>query len=189
MADLDYSGFMPDEGSQSGIGGPELRGSSQGFTSVELIIVMMSLTVLAGTAIVSFRVTSEDKTTIAADQLIADIQYVQMRAMGVGVNQRIEFRYDSGDLSKYKIVDSTGGEEVKRLPDGATVESTNFSNILKFNSLGEPFYGPGNSNCTETTTGLAGDCSITLRDNVTINIYAVTGKTCLYDTSNNRCFQ
>ena len=67
------------------------------------------------------------------------------------------------------------------------VNSNNFNNTLRFNSLGEPFYGSNNS-CTSTTSGLAGNCSITLRDNVTVMIYAITGKTCRYDIANSRCF-
>jgi hypothetical protein len=126
---------------------------------------------------VSYRLTNQDKATIAADQLIADIQYVQMRAMGIGTSQSISFN----GSSTYNILDNVGATiEQKNLPDGVTINSNNFNNRLKFNSLGEPFYDSGSS-CT-------GNCSITLRDNVTIVVYAITGKTCLYDTANNRCF-
>jgi type II secretory pathway pseudopilin PulG len=159
--------------------------SLKGFTSIELIIVIIVLSILAGTAIVSFRLSDQDKSTIAADQLIADIQYVQMRAMGVGTSQSISF---TNGNSAYSILDNAGVVvENKNLPDAVTVGSNNFNNRLKFNNLGEPFYD-ANSNCTGTTSGLAGNCSITLRDNVTIMVYAITGKTCLYDTVNSRCF-
>jgi type II secretory pathway pseudopilin PulG len=158
---------------------------SFGFTSIELIVVIIALSILAGTAVVSFRVSDQDKSTIAADQLIADIQYVQMRAMGVGTSQSISF---TNGNSAYSILDNAGNVvENKNLPDAVTVASNNFNNRLKFNSLGEPFYDLS-SNCTGTTTGLVGNCSITLRDNVIIMVYAVTGKTCLYDTANSRCF-
>jgi type II secretory pathway pseudopilin PulG len=162
--------------------------SSSGFTSIELIVVIIALSILAGTAVVSFRVSDQDKSTIAADQLIADIQYVQMRAMGVGNSQSIQFRYDASNFSAYRILDNANNVlETKNLPDSVTVNDSNFNNRLRFNSLGEPFYD-SSTNCTGTTTGLAGNCSITLRDNVTIMVYAVTGKTCLYDTANSRCF-
>jgi type II secretory pathway pseudopilin PulG len=167
---------------------PDNESSSFGFTSIELIIVIVCLSILAGTAVVSFRVSDQDKSTIAADQLIADIQYVQMRAMGVGNSQSIQFRYDASNFSAYRILDNANNVlETKNLPDGVTVASSNFNNRLKFNSLGEPFYD-SSTNCTGTTTGLTGNCSITLRDNVTVMIYAITGKTCLYDTANSRCF-
>jgi type II secretory pathway pseudopilin PulG len=148
--------------------------SSFGFTSIELIVVIIALSILAGTAVVSFRFSDQDKSTIAADQLIADIQYVQMRAMGIGNSQNIQFTNGS---SSYNV----SGEQ-KNLPDGVTVNNNNFNNTLKFNSLGEPFYDTS-SNCS-----LVGNCSITLRDNVIIMVYAITGKTCLYDTANSRCF-
>ncbi len=154
---------------------------SSGFTSVELIVVIIALSILAGTAFVSFRLSNEDKSTIAADQLIADIQYVQMRATGIGTNQSISFN----GTSTYSILDSVGNViEQKNLPDGVIINSNNFSNRLKFNSLGEPYYN-ASSNCTSAT---GGNCSITLRDSVTIMVYAITGKTCLYDTANSRCF-
>ena len=82
--------------------------SSSGFTLIELIVVIIALAILAGTAVVSFRVTDQDKSTIAADQLIADIQYVQMRAMGIGNSQSIEFRYDASNFSAYRILDNIG---------------------------------------------------------------------------------
>jgi hypothetical protein len=108
-----------------------------------------------------------------------------MRAMGMGTSQSIAF---TNGNSNYNILDNAGAVvESKSLPDFVKVASNNFNNRLKFNSLGEPFYD-SSSNCTGTTTGLAGNCSITLRDNVTVMIYAITGKTCLYDTANSRCF-
>jgi type II secretory pathway pseudopilin PulG len=160
-----------------------LKRSSAGFTSIELIVVILCLAILAGTAVVSFRLNDEDKSTIAADQLIADIQYVQMRAMGIGNSQKIQFRFDASNYSTYRILDNADNPvETKKLPDGVTVDNNNFNNILKFNSLGEPFYDANNS-CNVTN-----GCSITLRDGVTIMVYAVTGKTCHYDTINSRCF-
>jgi Tfp pilus assembly protein FimT len=151
--------------------------SSFGFTSIELIVVIIALSILAGTAVVSFRFSDQDKSTIAADQLIADIQYVQMRAMGIGTSQSISF----DGSSRYNILDTLGAPiEQKTLPDGVTVNNNNFNNRLKFNSLGEPFFDPSGT--------CAGNCSITLRNNVTIMVYAITGKTCLYDTANSRCF-
>ena len=155
---------------------------SSGFTSVELVIVIVTLSILMGTAIVSFRFSDRDKSTIAADQLIADIQYVQMRAMGIGTSQSISF---TNGNSVYSILNNAGTVvENKNLPDAVTVTSNNFNNRLKFNSLGEPFYD-SSSNCNGTASG---NCSITLRNNVTIAVYAITGKTCLYNTTSNRCF-
>ena len=155
-----------------------------GFTSVELIMVIVCLAILTATIVVKNPFRSQDYAVIAADQLIADIQYVQMRAMGVGNSQGIQFAYMS-NLSAYRILDNANNAiENKNLPDGVTVNSNNFNNTLRFNSLGEPFFG-SNSSCF---FAVGGNCIVTLRDNVTIMVYAVTGKTCRYDIANSRCF-
>ena len=127
---------------------------SSGFTSVELIIVIVALAILAGTAVVSFRLSDQDKSTIAADQLIADIQYVQMRAMGIGSSQSIQFRYDASNSSAYRILDNAGNpvEDKTNLPDDVIVRNANFnsSNILKFNTLGEPTFSSSANGTVDT---------------------------------------
>jgi Tfp pilus assembly protein FimT len=140
--------------------------SSSGFTSVELIFVIIVLSILVGTAIMSFRLSDEDKSTIAADQLIADIQYVQMRAMGIGSQQNILF---STGTSSYSIREGANIVEQKKLPDDVIIRNANFngSNILTFNTLGEPTFSPTNSG----TVDLGKNTS----PNKTITILAVTG--------------
>lgn len=133
--------------------------SSRGFTAIEAVIIVVILGILTVSAVVSYRLTNQDKATIAADQLIADIQYVQMRAMGIGTSQSISFRVDASDYGKYDIP----GER-KKLPGDITVTSTTLpSNILSFNTLGEPTFGITNQ-------------TITLSGPRTITIYAITGK-------------
>jgi hypothetical protein len=132
--------------------------SSSGFTSIELIIVIMCLAVLMF-AIGTRYNRNEMSPAVAADQIVADIQYVQMRAMGTGTSQSISFRVDSSDYSLYDIP----GER-KKLAGDVAVMSTSFTgNILTFNTLGEPIYG--------TTDG-----TIALSGNVNIRIYGITGK-------------
>jgi len=145
--------------------------SSPGFTAVELIMVIVILGILVGTAIVSFRVSDQDKSTIAADQLIADIQYVQMRAMGIGNRQSIQFRYDAGDFSKYRILDNANNVlEIKNLPDNVIVRNANFngSSILTFNTLGEPTFSPSVNGTVDLGKGTS--------PNKTITVLAITGK-------------
>jgi Tfp pilus assembly protein FimT len=127
--------------------------SPKGFTAIEAVIIVVILGILTVSAVVSYRLTNQDKATIAADQLIADIQYVQMRAMGIGSQQSISFTNGSG-------VYTVAGEQ-KNLPGGITVTSP--SNILTFNTLGEPTFGTTNQ-------------TITLSGPRTITIYAITGK-------------
>jgi|GEM_PF-756520 type II secretory pathway pseudopilin PulG len=138
-----------------------------GFTSIELIIVILVLVVLAGTAVVSFRLSDEDKSIIAADQLIADIQYVQMRAMGVGSQQNILF---STGTSSYSIREGANVIEQKSLPDDVIIRNANFngSNILTFNTLGEPTFSSSINGTIDLGKGTS--------PNKTIAVLSITGK-------------
>jgi type II secretory pathway pseudopilin PulG len=131
-----------------------LRGQ-EGFTAIEAIMIVVILSILAFSIGLKMDITGS-KSAVAADQLIADIRYVQMRAMGAGISQSMTFSTGSGTY--------TAGGEQKSLPGDENVSSTNFGNTLIFNSLGEPTYGAGNG-----TIGLSGGRTIT--------IYGITGKT------------
>jgi len=132
--------------------------SQKGFTSVELIIVMLVLGMLTASFVIKNPFTTSDYGAIAADQLMADIQYVKIRAMGLGTSQSISFRVDASDYGLYDIP----GER-KKLPGKTTVASTTFGNTLSFNSLGEPNIGTTNR-------------SITLSAGSPITITAITGR-------------
>ncbi len=133
---------------------------NKGFTSVELIIVMLVLGMLTVSFVFRNPFTTGDYSTIAADQLIADIRYVQMRAMGLGSSQNILFTNGSGT---YSIRDASNNViEQKNLPGKITIVSTTFGNTLSFNSLGEPNIGTTNR-------------SITLSAGSPITITAITG--------------
>lgn len=141
--------------------------SSSAFTSVELVVVIVCLAILAGTAVVSFRLNDEDKSTIAADQLIADIQYVQMRAMGIGNQQNILFYTGT---SSYEIREGTTVVEQKKLADDVIVRNADFngSNVLAFNTLGEPTFSSSANGTITLGKGTGPDKTIT--------VLAITGK-------------
>lgn len=113
---------------------PDTRKHAGGFTAIELIMVIVVLAILGFVVGTRFN-RSEMSSIVAADQLVADIRYVQLRAMSIGVRQSIEFTAGSGD---YEVV----GEK-KTLPKGITITGTTFGNTLEFNTLGEPIFGPG----------------------------------------------
>jgi type II secretory pathway pseudopilin PulG len=131
--------------------------SHSGFTSVELIIVMLVLGMLTASFVIKNPFTTGDYSTIAADQLIADLRYVQMRAMGRGTSQSISFRVDAGNYGLYDIP----GER-KKLPGNIIVTSTTFGNTLSFNSLGEP----------------TGDGVVIVGGNQYIKVFGITGYVC-----------
>lgn len=119
-------------------------------------MIVVVLAILTVSIVVKNPFGTQDYATIAADQLIADIQYVQMRAMGIGSQQSISFTNGSG------VYTVTG--EQKNLPGSIKVTSTTLpSNILTFNTLGEPTFGTTNR-------------TISLSGGQTITVYAITGK-------------
>jgi prepilin-type N-terminal cleavage/methylation domain-containing protein len=140
-----------DKGCKSSL---EIRnGGEKGFTSIELIIVIVVLSILTASIIIKNPFSVSDYGNIAADQLIADIRYVQLKAMAVNNSQTIIFTVGSTGYNAAGLV--------KRLPGDITVLSiTTLSNPLTFNSLGEP-----------TSSG-----AIRLSGGREINVYAATGR-------------
>ncbi|MEN6615970.1 MAG: type II secretion system protein [Syntrophorhabdus sp.] len=105
-----------------------------GFTSIELIIVILVLSMLSAMVIVKNPFSVRDYSSIASDQLIANIRLTQLNAMGMKRVQSITFFVDSSD---YGVYDLSGVR--KKLPGDITVSpSSTITNPLTFNSLGEP---------------------------------------------------
>jgi len=130
--------------------------SDNGFTAIEAIIVIIIIGILASVLVYRLNVSRGTGITVAADQLIADIRYIQAKAMGTGVPQSITFTVGSGT---YNLPG-----EPKRLPGGITVISTTLpDNSLTFNTLGEPAFGNT-------------DRTITLSGSRTLTVYGITGK-------------
>jgi len=138
------------------------RRRERGFTSIELVIVIVVLSLLSASIIIKNPFTIKDYSSIAADQLIADIQYVQMRAMGMRVSQSIKLRVDAGDYGIYTVAGAR-----KTLPGNVKVTGTSgFAGPITFNSIGEPnYYGTIDLSGGKTAGGQ------------TIRVYASTGKT------------
>lgn len=127
-----------------------------GFTAIEAIMVILIIGILASALMYRYNPSQDTGATVATDGLIADIQYVQARAMAAGTQQSISFAVGSN------IYNLPGDQ--KRLPDGITVTGTTLpGNTLTFNTLGEPTFG-------------INDRAITLAGPRTITIYAITGK-------------
>ena len=105
----------------------------KGFTAMELIIVIMTLSILVVALVIKNPFGIQEYSSIAADQLIADIQFAQMRAMGLRSTQAVTFFVDATDYGKYSVAGVT-----KKLPKDITVAYTSFAGPLTFNSLGEP---------------------------------------------------
>lgn len=124
-----------------------------GFTSVELIIVIIILSILGAAVIYKQPFTAADYSGIASDQLIADIRFLQLKAMGSRQSLALIFTADS---PAYIIA----GVQ-KRLPKDTTFLATStITSPLTFNSLGVP-----------SNSGV-----IRLSGGKEITVYAITGK-------------
>ena len=131
---------------------------SRGFTSIELVVVIICLAILTFTIGASFNRT-EMASAVAADQLIADIRYVQLRAMSVGVQQSLIFTLNSGNY--------IAAGENKTLPQDILVTSTSMGNTIAFNTIGEPTFGSGDGTITLSSSGTPV---------ATVNIRGITGR-------------
>ena len=105
---------------------------------------------------------NEMGSAVAADQLIADIRYVQLKAISIGQRYKITFAGNSYTMSRADDVESG-----TKLPNDESV-STDFGNILVFNTLGEPYNA---SSVFPTPYG-----QIQLSGGNLVRVYDITGK-------------
>jgi prepilin-type N-terminal cleavage/methylation domain-containing protein len=142
--------------------------SDNGFTAIEAIIVIVIIGILATAIIYRYNRSIDTDGTLAANQLIADIQYVQTRAMGIGRPHNIIFALGT---SSYSIREGTNIIEQKNLPDpdNIIIRNTNLpGNMLTFNTIGEPTFS-----ATENGAINLGKGTNTYR---IITIFPITGK-------------
>lgn len=121
--------------------------SQKGFTLIEAITVVIIIGILATVVMYRYNRSTDIDGTLAANQLIADIQYVQMRAMGRGVPQSIWFSVGAGSytMCEGSMCGGTNVLERKNLPDpdNIIIRNTNLpGNTLTFNTVGEPTFSP-----------------------------------------------
>ena len=139
-----------------------------GFTAIEAIMVIVIIGILATAITYRYNRSTDTDGTLAANQLIADIQYVQIRAMGIGRPHNIIFAVGTGS---YSIREGTNIIEQKNLPDpdNIIIRNTNLpDNTLTFNTIGEPTFS-----ATENGTINLGKGTNTYR---IITIFPITGK-------------
>jgi len=127
-----------------------LKFVSKGFTILELIIVIVVLGILAASIGYKIFSASDTSSTVGADQVIADIQYVQTLAMSSMAQKSITFTNGSN------LYDMAG--ETRRMPGNAVAGNTV---TFTFNSIGEPAAGAG------------GTLTIGAKQ---VKVWAVTGK-------------
>jgi prepilin-type N-terminal cleavage/methylation domain-containing protein len=142
--------------------------SQKGFTLIEVVMVVVIMGILATTITYRYRRSADTDCTLAANQLIADIQYVQIRAMGIGRAQNLKFDVGTGS---YLIREGTNILEQKNLPDtnNIIIRNTNLpGNTLTFNTIGEPTFSATENGAINLGKG-PNTCRI-------ITIFPITGK-------------
>ena len=112
----------------------QVLASTQGFTLVELILVVVLISVLSVSFLPKFVDTSSISVAGAAVMAAADIRYTQELAMGSHASRSIVF--SAGET--YYTVDSKN----VNLPSHVSISS---GATFTFNSLGEPTSGGGSS--------------------------------------------
>lgn len=119
--------------------------ASDGFTLMEIIIVVLLVGIVAAVAVPNFK-TESINPTLSAQALESDIRLVQeigmTRNMGTGDNKAgLIFSQDGTGKWTYNLVDTNGilGEQREFAPEVTVNSITN--NSLYFNKHGEPEIG------------------------------------------------
>jgi len=134
----------------------QVAADSQGFTLVEIIMVIVLIGILAVSVVPKLWDTSSLSLEGAAAMVAADIRYAQELAMGSYAAKKVEFTYDS---NTYTLKNGEIVLKTVELPSGVTVSSPDVT--FEFNSLGEPqgCSGTCGTGCCDTVELTAGGSS------------------------------
>ncbi len=116
-----------------------MNGNVKGFTTIELIIVIVIMGIMMAIALPKLGVVGAIDLYSTARQVKSDIRYTQELAMSKYRNTTITFGTDT-----YTITASGGYSESKELPTRSkAIFDSDSTLIFIFNSLGEPTTGAG----------------------------------------------
>lgn len=135
----------------------QVSADSQGFTLVEIIMVIVLIGILAVSVVPKLWDTSSLSLEGAAAMVAADIRYAQELAMGSYAAKKVEFTQNS---NTYTLKNSNESViKTVELPSGVTVSSSDVT--FEFNSLGEPqgCSGTCGTGCCDTVELTAGGSS------------------------------
>ena len=114
----------------------------QGFTFIEIIMVLVIIFVLGAYMVMRPAATSDISAAAAADQVESYIRYIQAKAMSTQAATSVSFASDAGGWY------FTVGNQKYHVPQGISLA---FSGSITFNSLGEPIPPIGTVTIGSTT--------------------------------------
>jgi len=132
------SSTLPPRGGGKGWGGLRTP-NSQGFTLIEVILIMVIIGILAATVVprIDFTISTTASVDGAAYIVASDIRYAQECAMANRVSKSVTFTAGQNSYTFPATVPPTSSLDPSgRLPEGVTISSATYT--LTFNSLGEP---------------------------------------------------
>ncbi len=165
-----------------------------GFSLIELVAVMLIVGILAGAAVVSLSSTTNNRSTMAAKQLLRDLTFARQRAVATGTPSWIDFDPGVGvETWTVKAEDPvsvpTGWSDASVLTDPATgqpfvqtlgvgsfagvaLSAAGFDTfqIVGFDWMGQPWTYDGG-----TELALVADGTITISGGHTVTVEAGTG--------------
>jgi type IV fimbrial biogenesis protein FimT len=132
----------------------KLKGS--GFTSLELMIVIAIIAILAALAVPSFKTTLEkQRITSAAEAVLADVRWA--RAEAIKRNKKVRVTFTPGGSWSYTVhVDPAGSNALLKTVNGSdfpatTLSSANFAGGVAYTTF-DPTRGTDPNNGTATIT-------------------------------------
>lgn len=126
-----------------------------GFTLIELVMIIVILGILALTAVPNATTTSSIKLQAACQKITSDLRYAQEMSMAQQVRFGISFDPATETYFAYRVNVGTKAMDPQTRNDfdvsftalnefkGMDIASTNFSNKLEFDSTGAPYDGSG----------------------------------------------
>lgn len=129
--------------------------NTKGFTLIELVMIMVIIGVLAIAVIPKTTATPIVKLEAVCQKIESDLRYIQEMALAQQVRFGISFDPVNESYFAYRLNTSTKAQDPQTRNNldisfnqlnefrGIDIVSTNFSNIVEFDSKGSPYDGNG----------------------------------------------
>lgn len=129
--------------------------NKQGFTLIELVMILVIVGILAIVIIPNTTAISVLRLESGCQKLQSDLRYVQQMAMAQQVRFGISFDTGNESYFAYRVTTATKAKDPQTQGNldvsfnqlnefkGIEIVSTNFDNVIEFDSTGAPYNGSG----------------------------------------------